>query len=143
MEPIASKCVCTALRMTTRVVKSAYDQELALAGLTQTSYTILSRLEDEGPFTISQLADRLAMDRTTCSRELRPLLDSGHAEQAIGQDRRQRLIALTPAGRRQLETARPRWQAAQERVSQAFGTQRMSELLAELHDLLRSASTLS
>ncbi|MGH3401979.1 MAG: MarR family winged helix-turn-helix transcriptional regulator [Streptosporangiaceae bacterium] len=143
MEPISSKCVCTALRMTTRTVKSAYDQELAPAGLTQTSYTILSRLEDEGPFAISELADRLAMDRTTCSRELRPLLTAGHAEQAVGQDRRQRIITLTPAGRRQLEIARPRWQTAQQKISQAFGTQRASGLLAELHDLLRSASALT
>ena len=143
MEPIASRCVCTALRMTTRAVKSAYDQELASAGLTQTSYTILARLADEGPFTISQLAARLAMDRTTCSRELRPLLAAGHAEQAVGHDRRQRVISLTPAGRKQLEIARPRWQVAQQKISQAFGTQGASELPAELHDLLRSASALS
>lgn len=83
------------------------------------------------------------MDRTTCSRELRPLLDAGHVEQAVGRDRRQRLIALTPAGRKQLEIARPCWQTAQAKISRAFGAQRASGLLAELHDLLRTASQLS
>lgn len=129
--------------MTTRAVKSVYDQELAPAGITQTSYAILSRLADEGPFSIGQLAARLAMDRTTCSRELRPLLAAGHVEQAVGRDRRQRLIALTPAGRKQLEIARPRWQTAQAKIFRAFGAQRASGLLAELHDLLRTASQLS
>lgn len=136
VEPVTTPCVCTTLRMTTRTIKRLYDQALAPAGLTQTSYAILSRLDAEGPFSISELAARLALERTTCSRELEPLARARLVQRGVGADRRQRIIELTPMGRERLERARPLWRVVQDRVSAAFGVDQTEELLARLRDLL-------
>ena len=47
------------------------------ASVTTSGYAILARLDREGTLPLGQLAARLAMDRTTLSREVAPLVDSG------------------------------------------------------------------
>jgi DNA-binding MarR family transcriptional regulator len=142
MEAVDTPCICTTLRMTTRTIKRLYDRALAPAELGQTSYSILSRVSAEGPFSISDLADRLAMDRTTCSRELAPLLRAGLVERTVGRDRRERLVGLTSAGRERLQSAIPLWEGVQVEVSAAFGTDQTSDLLAQLRELLRRGESL-
>jgi hypothetical protein len=50
-----------------------YDRALAMAGLRSAGYSTLSRVDAEGPMTISRLAARLALERTSCSREVEPV----------------------------------------------------------------------
>ena len=135
-EPVESPCVCATLRMTTRAVARLYDQELALHGLRTTQYSILARLEVEGPLSIGHLAARLAMDRTTLSREAAPLVRAALVEQNAGEDRRRRVLTLSPEGRARLEAARPAWRKAQRRVRAELGYDRVDELLGELRALL-------
>ena len=66
--------------MASRVVTRHYDSALAPVGLSTSSYSILSRTAREGPLPLGALAARLAMDRTTLSRELAPLVDAGLVE---------------------------------------------------------------
>ena len=96
-EPVESPCVCATLRMTTRAVARLYDQELAPHGLRTTQYSILARLEVEGPMSIGHLAARLAMDRTTLSREAAPLVRAGLGEEEAGEDRRRRMLTVARA----------------------------------------------
>jgi DNA-binding MarR family transcriptional regulator len=135
-EPVESPCVCATLRMTTRAVARLYDQELAPLGLRTTQYSILARLEVEGPMPIGHLAARLAMDRTTLSREAAPLVRAGLVEEEAGEDRRRRMLTLSPEGRARLEAARPAWREAQRRVRAELGYDRVEELLGELRALL-------
>ena len=135
-EPVESPCVCATLRMTTRAVARLYDQELAPHGLRTTQYSILARLEVEGPLSIGHLAARLAMDRTTLSREAAPLVRAALVEQNAGEDRRRRVLTLSPEGRARLEAARPAWRKAQRRVRAELGYDRVDELRGELRALL-------
>ena len=96
VEPVESPCVCATLRMATRAVARLYDQALEPHGLRTTQYSILARLEVEGPLPIGHLAARLAMDRTTLAREAAPLVRAGLVEENAGEDRRRRVLALTP-----------------------------------------------
>jgi DNA-binding MarR family transcriptional regulator len=126
--------------MATRVVNRHYDRALAPAGLTTTAYSILSRLDREGPQAIGVLAGRLALDRTTLSRELRPPVDGRLlAVRVDGADSRRRIVEMTAAGRVTLEKARPLWQRAQDELVQTFGADRTSRLLDELHALVGAA----
>lgn len=78
---------------------------------------------------LSGLAEVLAMDGTTLSRNLRPLEKAGLVE--IGRlpsDRRVRLVELTSAGRRLIEDALPLWQRAHERVVAFLGPEAAAEL---------------
>lgn len=120
-----------------------YDRALAPAGLRQTGYAMLSRLAEDGPLAVSELATRLAMDRTTCTRELAPLLAAGWVEATPGEDRRRREVSLTPAGKAKRAEAYPRWLQVQDELTAAFGSTDVSALLEELHRLRSALSTLN
>ena len=138
--PAASGCVCTSLRMAARVVNRHYDRALAPVGVTTSQYAILARLEREGAMPIGLLAGRLALDRTTLSRELQPLLDDGLASLDTDPgDRRRKIVTLTRAGQRTVERTRPLWAEAQAALTTEFGDARTGALVAELHALVGAA----
>ena len=86
-----------------------------------TQFTLLQALELAGSLTQGRLGELLSLDSTTLSRTLRPLLGKGWVRSLPGEDRRERHFQLTPAGRRQLEYARPGWERAQQRLQNALG----------------------
>jgi len=132
MEPAELRCLCATSRMATRVLTRRYDEALRPYGLRTTQYSILSRLADEGPMTVGRLAGRLATERTTLSRELGPLGRRGLVEVAAGEDRRRRVVTLTPTGRSALDGARPAWTAVQADTREALGDATADRLLADL-----------
>jgi DNA-binding MarR family transcriptional regulator len=80
------------------------------------------------------------MDRTSLSRELRPLADAGLVEIAGDElDRRKRIVAITDAGIEVERSARPLWRRAQQSVARSFGPERIERLLEELNDLATAA----
>jgi DNA-binding MarR family transcriptional regulator len=126
--------------MASRVLTRHYDRALALVGLSTNAYAILARASSEGPLPLGTLASRLAMDRTTLSREVTPLLDAGLLSAATDPgDRRRRVVALTRKGAALLERARPIWAQAQKEVVQEFGSARTKKLIGELHELVGAA----
>jgi DNA-binding MarR family transcriptional regulator len=139
VEPVESPCVCATLRMATRAVARVYDRALEPHGLRTTQYSILARLEVEGPASVGHLAARLAMDRTTLAREAAPLVRAGLVAAEPGEDRRRRVLALTPAGLGRLESARPAWRDAQRQVRVELGYDRVQGVLDELRALLGAA----
>ena len=138
VSPVESPCVCATLRMATRSVARVYDRALAPHGIRTTQYSILARLEVEGPAPVGRLAARLAMDRTTLAREAAPLVRTGLVAEEAGADRRQRVLALTDDGLARLEAARPAWRDAQRLLRDELGHDRVQELLGELRALLEA-----
>ncbi|NBE52751.1 MarR family winged helix-turn-helix transcriptional regulator [Streptomyces boluensis] len=128
--------------MTTRWIDRLYSQALGEVGLRPMNYAFLSRLAADGPLMVSQLADRLAIERTTCTRELQPLTRSGLVTVEEGADRRQRVVHLTPAGEAKLAEGRPHWEAVQRRVADAFGSEPTGDLLVSLRELLAETQQL-
>jgi DNA-binding MarR family transcriptional regulator len=135
--------VCTSLRMATRSVNRLYDRALSPAGLRVTGYSIMSRLAQEGPMSVGELAGRLAMDRTTCTREVAPLVESGLVEEMAGADRRRRLLRLTSLGERKRAEAYPLWERAQRLVAGELGETGVADLLARLGRLRDSSDRLA
>lgn len=142
-ERLETTCVCTTLRMATRSVNRLYDRAMAEVGLRVTGYTILSRLAGDGPMSVSQLARRLAMERTTVTREVAPLVRSGLVEVIVGSDRRQRLLRLTGEGERKVTEARPAQARLQQLVADEFGGAELNDLLDRLRHLLDSSEALA
>ena len=87
------------------------------------------------PLTLTRLAHTMAMDRTTLTRNLRPLERGGLVTIASGHDRRERQIAITARGQQLLAKALPLWEHLQVRVAEAFGMERLQQLFRELSDL--------
>jgi len=119
--PVPLPCACANLRRASRAVTQLYDQELRESGLRVTQFTLLQALELTGKLNQGRLGELLFLDSTTLTRTLRPLLGRGWVRSLPGEDRRERHFQLTPAGRRQLEYARPRWERAQQRLQKVLG----------------------
>jgi len=125
-------CTCFRLRRTSRRMTQIYDAHLAAVGLTLTQYSLLAHLVRIEPPSIHGLADIMGMDRTTLSRNLKPLLARELVVQKTCSDRRSRRIALSEAGEALWAQAKPLWRAAQNEIQQRLGEQDT----AELHRLL-------
>jgi DNA-binding MarR family transcriptional regulator len=130
-------CNCFAVRQAARHVTQFYDQYLAPIGLRTTQFSILAKLRRFGRMTISNLADELAMDRTTLSRNILPLERDGLvAIKAGATDRRVKELHLTTAGAEKVKASLKLWAAAQTRFEAAFGPKRSSELRTLLRNLV-------
>src|SRR5208337_2882463 len=122
-------CNCGALRQAARRVSKLYDDALAPIGVGVNQFSVLARLNRAGPSTIQELAQILVMDRSTLGHLLRPLERRGFVRLEVSdQDRRSRLIVLTPAGKAIVAKARPRWASAQRRFESTFGKEAALDL---------------
>jgi len=130
------RCTCAALRRTTRRLTQVYDDALKPAGLKLTQYSVLANLSQAEHPSITDLAERLAMDRTTLTRNLRPLEKAGWVRLDHGGDRRARAVVLTAEGRRVLDAARPVWRETEIAVRARLG----ADGGADLRRLLAEAS---
>jgi DNA-binding MarR family transcriptional regulator len=98
-----------------------------------TQYSVLSNLRGSGAVPLSHLAEVLDMDRTTLTRNLKPLVHAGWVEvQASPLDARVRLVALTSSGDENLRAARASWKRAQEEVNSTIGESELAQLHAVL-----------
>ena len=125
-------CTCFRLRKLTRRLTQHYDAHLAPAGLRLTQYSLLANLVRGGPATMSALADLLEMDRTTLTRNLKPLAQAGLVQVGARADARERLVSATDAGRAAWSAAREHWRRAQDEVNAVLGV----EQVVALHRML-------
>ena len=125
-------CYCAASRRLSRLLTARYDAALSAVGLTAAQFETLSRLSALGPSSGRVLAEQLALDKTTLSRNLKTLVGSGLVEAASGDDARSVVYALSNAGRKRLAKAMPLWRASHDASlamldSQAVASQRALE----------------
>ena len=132
LREVARACACANLRRAARALTQLFDEALAPSGLRVTQFTLLVTSRLAGESTINELAERMAMDRTTLSRNLKPLVRSGLLEVRPGEDGRRRLVRLTPAGEQALEEAYPLWQQAQQETVGVLGEERHEALLGDV-----------
>jgi DNA-binding MarR family transcriptional regulator len=88
---------------------------------------------------MTELAEVASLDRTTLTRNLRPLIERGYVRTVSGKDRRERLVEVTNDGRLALREALPLWDQAQEGMTEGLGQEATSALLG----LLRSAGSVA
>lgn len=120
-KPVDPICNCAAIRRAARHVTRLYDQALAPHDLRITQYPVLAWLAEEGSMPMNLLATRLGVDRATMGHNLRPLEARGFVTLSPGEDRRNRIVTLTEAGRAKLREAWPAWKTAQRLFENAFG----------------------
>lgn len=125
-------CCCGNLRKAVRAVTQFYDRALRPSGLRAGQLALLATGKGMGMITISRLAEHMVMDRTTLTRNLRPLEKQGLVRIAPGKDRREREIIVTRDGEELLGRAYPLWQGAQAQMAKRLGHQRLSRLLSDL-----------
>lgn len=121
-----------------RVVSQVYDSALRPTGLRATQFTLLAVLAQHGDMPLTRLAELLVMDRTTLSRNLKPLLSSGWLQTGADKDQRVRMVSITAAGRDIVALATPLWRGAQVDVSRGLGSVRLARLIKELNSMIET-----
>jgi DNA-binding MarR family transcriptional regulator len=132
LQGIASQCACRRLRGAARAVTRLYNDALRPSDLRITQFTLLVAAELRGGALISELADTLALERTSVTRELKLLEERGLVSISPGEDRRARVVELTKEGRSALAAAYPRWHEAQARALENTDQAGWSELAGRI-----------
>ena len=135
-QPDIRICAHANLRKAMRVVSQAYDAALKPSGLKATQFTLLAVLAGRGDLPLTKLSEILVMDRTTLTRNLKPLLAKGWLEIGREKDERIRLISITDAGRSIVAEATPLWREAQTRVTEKLGEIRLTGMIGDLNALV-------
>ena len=133
------RCACFSLRKAARAVTQLYDDTLRPSGLRATQFSLLQHLAAQGPFTMSALANALVTDRTTLTRNLKPLMERGLVTTEIGDDRRQRTVAITGDGQISLDQAMPLWRQAQACIVEGLAADRWDGMVQDLDETVRIA----
>ena len=129
-------CACNQLRRSARTLTRLYDAAIAPSGLKVTQLPILVGLGSAGELPVTALAEALALDRTTLTRNLKVLEERGLVGVVEdGGDARVRLVSLTAEGGRVLAGALAAWKGVQESVEARFGSDRLRALHGELEEL--------
>lgn len=119
-----TQCACNKLRRSARILGAVYDEALAPLGVTVAQFSLLRMLERAGPCSLTAFGAATGHDRTTLNRTLAPLEKSGLVACCCGDDRRARIVEITPAARILLKKGAPLWEEAQAKVDEALGGER-------------------
>jgi DNA-binding MarR family transcriptional regulator len=93
-----------------RALARRFDEAFRPLDLTNGQFSLLMSLNRAQPPSIGSVASLLAMDRTTLTAALKPLVRRGLVTISIDKkDRRGRLLTIRPAGRVLLAKAFPIW----------------------------------
>jgi DNA-binding MarR family transcriptional regulator len=132
-------CTCAKLRRTARRLTQAYDRALKPSGLRLTQYSVLANVARRSGLSVTDLAELLAMDRTTLTRNLRPLSARGWVRIAPGPDRRSRAVEITEAGLLVYQEALPLWRDAERAFRRRMGRDEAAALGQLLDTAVASA----
>jgi DNA-binding MarR family transcriptional regulator len=108
------QCACSAARRKSRELTRFYERSMRGSGLRASQFSLLATLIQTGPMAATRLADFLGLERTTLTRNLRPLLRDGHVTIENAEDRRIHKVAVTPKGVEAASAAFPFWRKAQD-----------------------------
>jgi DNA-binding MarR family transcriptional regulator len=128
-------CVGFNTRRVTRLVTQYYDKALAPAQLRSTQYSLLGALALADEMPLQELAYVLAMDRTTLTRNLNPLIKRGLIKVAENDDHRARPLQITTKGKSALANALPLWEKAQARIVDNLGEAKWDQIMRGLHQI--------
>jgi DNA-binding MarR family transcriptional regulator len=118
---VRDHCLCLAAQRAARALARRFDEALRPVGLTSGQFSLLMSLNRPKPPTMGMVAVTLAMDRTTLTANLKPLVRRGLVESAVDPaDRRGRRLSLTEEGQATLAAATPIWTAEHARVDEGL-----------------------
>jgi DNA-binding MarR family transcriptional regulator len=131
-QQLIDTCACTRVRTAARLMTRAYDEALRPAGLTAAQLAILAAVDVGETTSIAELSKRVAMDRTTLSRNLKPLEKVRWIRLGAEGWKRSKTVHVTAEGRQRLARAGALWESAQARFLKGFGKAEWARVDADL-----------
>ena len=132
---VVDRCLCHKVRSAARAVTRAYDAALRPSGLRATQLSVLVCVAAEGAVSIAALAEYMGMDRSTLTRNLRPLVNEGLVSLGSEGWRRSRTIAITKKGDERMKKALPYWENAQKALQKTIGVSSWPQVVRSLDHL--------
>jgi len=128
-------CTCFNVRRVSRAITQFFDAEVRRHGVRPTQTPILRALQAKNGWSMGELSEWLAMERTTLLRNLRPLQRDGLVR-IIGGGRGGHVeLRITAKGRKALADTLPAWRSAQDKVVAILGKERWSAIISDLQDV--------
>ncbi|MFX1676968.1 MarR family transcriptional regulator [Paraburkholderia sp. A2WS-5] len=129
-------CLCLHMQRAARNLARIFDEALRPLDLTNGQFSLLMSLNRPHPPAIKDVSALLAMDRTTLTAALKPLERRGLVSiEQDPDDKRSRLLSLTPEGERLLAEAFPVWQRTHAEIEQPFSSAEVDRLRKQLRAL--------
>jgi len=133
---VRDSCLCLNVRRAARTIARRFDDAFRPLDLTSGQYSLLMSLNRPHPPHMQDVADLLAMDRTTLTANLKPLERRGLVAIDIDpNDKRRRLLTLTDQGMALLVKAFPIWQKTQKDLNALVANSDSRHLLTDLINL--------
>lgn len=115
---VRDACLCLHVQRAARALARRFDKAFRDLGLTHGQFSLLMSLNRQEPARMADVADVLAMDRTTLTAALKPLQRRRLATVAVDpDDKRGRRLMLTARGRALLAAALPIWENEHEALN--------------------------
>ena len=109
---VRDTCLCLHSQRAARALARRFDEALRPVGLTNGQFSLLMALNRPEPPPVGPVARLLAMDRTTLTAALKPLVRQELVRIEVNAvDRRAHLLLLTDAGHEVLNAALPIWRS--------------------------------
>lgn len=123
------------------MIVAVFDAALVPVGLTGHQFNILMILARSGPMNVNALAGAVGMHSSTTPRVIGPLARRGLVHSQTGNDRRERLVAITKKGNARLVHAFPLWAQVQKRIVTQVGNREWSSEIEMLRNIRQSLRT--
>jgi len=136
LEKIHITCVNDIVKKFSRSIGVIYDRKLAKNNITVSQFSILSHIFYYENIALGKLADHLKMDRTTLTKNLKPLFRERYIEIIDTDDKRIKSLKLTKIGINKLEGSVKLWKEAQETIYSKYGKKNIHQLVSLLHNLM-------
>ena len=136
-DKLLSECALFDIQRASRVVASLYNAHLRGAGITVAQWSLLRNIQFMEPVGVSRLADALAMERTSVTRLVEPLMELGYVRSSAGEDKRVRNLELTARGRERVRAGQRHWRQAQRELMQTLGSTNWRAMRNALRSTIR------
>jgi len=135
LERVNITCVNQVVKKFSRSIGLIYDRKLAKNNITVNQFAILSYIFYYENIALGKLAVHLAMDRTTLTKNLKPLFRENYIEILHTDDKRMKNIKLTTLGAQILENSLELWKEAQETIYHTYGKKNIHQLVSLLNEI--------
>ena len=139
---LINDCVCLKVRTAARAVTRVYDDALRPVGLRATQLSALVAVAASEAVSIAALSRLLGMDRSTLTRNLRPLEEKGLVALGPEGHHRSRTLSITSKGEQLVRKALPLWEKTQGRLRDELKKPHWTNFHAELDHVIKSAEAL-
>ncbi len=134
-----NECAFANVKLLSRVVTALYDDELRPCGLRASQLALMWAIAALQPVELSRLGSVTLTDQTTLSRTIANLKRARLVSVRAGDDRRVKVVALTPTGRERFAEAMPHWERAQVRAAELLPIDQVRRIARDVRKRARGA----